>query len=145
MRIRQAGQFDARRTDWRRTCRTGPKSGRGTLLVTPHLGNWEFGGYVLSERGIKLHVVTLIEPRVGLTNYARSRARSGIETIVIGHDPFAFVEVVKRLQDGGTMALLVDRPPESVATPVEFFGRPFKAAIAAAELARATGESLRPF
>src|SRR4051812_15419179 len=38
------------------------KRGQGTLIVTPHLGNWEFGGYILAERGIKLAVVTLIEP-----------------------------------------------------------------------------------
>ena len=121
------------------------KRGQGTLVVTPHLGNWEFGGYILAERGIKLSVVTLIEPGEGLTELRQNcRARSGIETIVIGEDPFAIVEVIKRLQHGGTMALLIDRPPKSVATTVEFFGRPFVAAIAAAELARATGCMIAP-
>jgi lauroyl/myristoyl acyltransferase len=121
------------------------KRGQGTLIVTPHLGNWEFGGYILAERGIKLHVITLVEPGEGLTELRQScRARSGIETIVIGHDPFAIVEVIKRLQEGGTMALLIDRPPKSVATTVEFFGRPFVAAVAAAELARATGCVIAP-
>lgn len=119
--------------------------GQGTLIVTPHLGNWEFGGYILAERGIKLSVVTLVEPGAGLTELRqRCRARSGIETIVIGNDPFAIVEVIKRLQEGGTMALLIDRPPKSVATTVEFFGRPFVAAIAAAELARASGCVIAP-
>lgn len=119
--------------------------GQGTLIVTPHLGNWEFGGYILAERGIKLSVVTLIEPGEGLTELRQdSRARSGIETIIIGENPFAIVEVIKRLQEGGTMALLIDRPPKSVATTVEFFGRPFVAAIAAAELARASGCMIAP-
>jgi KDO2-lipid IV(A) lauroyltransferase len=119
--------------------------GQGTLIVTPHLGNWEFGGYILAERGIKLAVVTLVEPGEGLTELRQNcRARSGIETIIIGEDPFAIVEVIKRLQEGGTMALLIDRPPKSVATTVEFFGRPFTAAIAAAELARATGCLIAP-
>jgi lauroyl/myristoyl acyltransferase len=119
--------------------------GQGTLIVTPHLGNWEFGGYILAERGIKLAVVTLVEPGAGLTELRQDcRARSGIETIVIGEDPFAIVEVIKRLQQGGTMALLIDRPPKSVATTVEFFGRPFVAAIAAAELARASGCLIAP-
>jgi KDO2-lipid IV(A) lauroyltransferase len=119
--------------------------GQGTLIVTPHLGNWEFGGYILAERGIKLAVVTLIEPGEGLTELRQDcRARSGIETVVIGEDPFAIVEVIKRLQQGGTMALLIDRPPKSVATTVEFCGRPFVAAIAAAELARASGCVIAP-
>jgi lauroyl/myristoyl acyltransferase len=119
--------------------------GQGTLIVTPHLGNWEFGGYILAERGIKLNVVTLVEPGEGMTELRQNcRARSGIETVIIGQDPFAIVEVIKRLQDGGTMALLIDRPPKSVATTVEFFGRPFVAAIAAAELARASGCVIAP-
>ncbi|MDB6056993.1 MAG: putative acyltransferase, partial [Verrucomicrobiales bacterium] len=108
-------------------------------------GNWEFGGYILAERGIKLAVVTLVEPGEGLTELRQNcRARSGIETIVIGEDPFAIVEVIKRLQEGGTMALLIDRPPKSVATTVEFLGKPFVAAIAAAELARASGCVIAP-
>src|SRR5437867_170006 len=37
-------------------------SGRGVLLVTPHLGNWEFGGPLLTQRGYKLQVITLAEP-----------------------------------------------------------------------------------
>jgi len=119
--------------------------GQGTLIVTPHLGNWEFGGYILADRGIKLQVITLVEPGEGLTELRQScRARSGIETIVIGENPFAIVEVIKGLQDGGTMALLIDRPPKSVATTVEFFGKPFVAAIAAAELARASGCLIAP-
>ena len=119
--------------------------GKGVLMITPHLGNWEFGGPLLTRRGIKLHVITLVEPGEGLTELRQSsRARWGIETLVIGQDAFAFVEVIKRLQEGATVALLVDRPPEASATEVELFGRPFKASIAAAELARASGAALVP-
>jgi uncharacterized protein len=119
--------------------------GKGVLLVTPHLGNWEFGGPLLIERGIKLHVVTLVEPGAGFTELRRQfRARWGIETVVIGDDTFAVVEVIKRLQDGATVALLVDRPPTSSAVTVELFGRPFKASVAAAELARASGCAIVP-
>jgi predicted exporter/lauroyl/myristoyl acyltransferase len=121
------------------------KRGKGVLMVTPHLGNWEFGGPLLIERGIKLHVVTLIEPGAGFTELRQQfRARWGIETLVIGHDMFAVVEVIKRLQDGATVALLVDRPPPSSAVPVQLFGRPFKASVAAAELARASGCAVLP-
>ena len=116
------------------------KRGKGVLLVTPHLGNWEFGGPLLIERGIKLHVITLVEPGQGFTELRRQlRARWGIKTIVIGDDTFAVVEVIKRLQEGATVALLMDRPPASSAVTVKLFGQPFKASIAAAELARASG------
>jgi KDO2-lipid IV(A) lauroyltransferase len=118
---------------------------RGVLLVTPHLGNWEFGGALLTQRGYQLQVITLAEPGRGFTEMRQaSRARWGIETLVIGEDPFAFVEVIRRLEAGATVALLIDRPPAASAVTVDLFGRPFDASIAAAELARASGCVLLP-
>jgi KDO2-lipid IV(A) lauroyltransferase len=120
--------------------------GRGVLLITPHLGNWEVGGYLLTARGMKLSVVTLAEPGKGFTQLRQqARARHGIETIVVGEDWFTFVEIIKRLQEGAIIALLVDRPPKSGgAITIDLFGKPFNAAIAAAELARASGCALVP-
>ena len=51
--------------------------------------------------------------------------------MVIGEDAFAVVEIIKRLQEGATVALLLDRPPPSSAVDVNLFGRPFKASVAA--------------
>jgi predicted exporter/lauroyl/myristoyl acyltransferase len=118
---------------------------QGVLLVTPHLGNWEVGGYALADRGIKLRVVTLAEPAEGLTELrSEARERQGIETIVVGSDPFTFVQIIKLLQEGAVMALLLDRPQHAVSTTVELFGKPFRAALAAAELARASGCAIVP-
>lgn len=116
------------------------RRGRGALLVTPHLGNWEIGGSLLVERGLPLLVLTQAEPGADLTALRQhSRSRLGIETLVIGQDLFAAVEVVKRLNEGYFIALLIDRPPTGAAAEVRLFGRPFRASTAPAELARATG------
>jgi lauroyl/myristoyl acyltransferase len=118
---------------------------RGVLLVTPHLGNWETGGFLLAQKGVRLLVLTQPEPGRGFTELRQqARARWGIETLVVGQDAFAFVEVIKRLQDGAIVALLMDRPPPASAVTVELFGRPFQASIAPAELARASGCALVP-
>ncbi len=118
---------------------------RGILIVTPHLGNWEFGAPILAQRGIKLLVITLEEPDPRLTQMRKeSRERWGIETLVIGSNPFAFVEVIRRLDRGEVVALLVDRPHPANAVTVELFGKPFAASIAPAELARATGCKIVP-
>ena len=74
----------------------------------------------------------------------RARRRWGVETLVIGQDAFAFVEVLKRLQAGAVIALLVDRPPPGSGVAVELFGQPFNASASAAELARASGCALLP-
>jgi len=118
---------------------------RGILLLTPHLGNWEFGGPWLTRRGVTLQVITLAEPGRGFTQLRqKSRERWKIQTLVIRDDPFAFVEVIRRLDEGATVALLLDRPPPATALTVELFGQPFQASIAAAELARASGCVLLP-
>jgi uncharacterized protein len=119
--------------------------GKGVLLVTPHLGNWEFGGAFLVEHGYKLLVLTQPEPDQKMTELRqRSRSLRGVETLVVGEDAFAFIEIIKRLQAGATVALLVDRPPAPTAVNVDLFGRPFPASIAAAELARASGCAIVP-
>ena len=124
---------------------TALNSGRGVLLVTPHLGNWEFGAPLLRRHGQRPLVLTAPEPGGQFTEIrAAARALQGIDTLVVGEDPFAFVEVIRRLQDGGVVALLVDRPPAATAVEVPFFGRPFQASIAVAELARATGAVVLP-
>lgn len=118
---------------------------RGVLLLTPHLGNWEFGGPWLTQKGITLQVVTMAEPGKNFTQLRQaSRARWNIETIVVGNDPFASVEIIRRLQAGATIALLVDRPVAATAVKVQLFGKPFAASVAPAELARASGCALLP-
>lgn len=120
-------------------------AGRGVLLVTPHLGNWELGAPLLTRRGVRPLVLTAPEPGQGFTELrSNARARHGVDTLVVGNDPFAFVEVIRRLQAGGVVALLLDRPTKGTAVSVELCGRPFEASVAAAELARATGCAIVP-
>ena len=119
------------------------KRGRGTLFITLHLGNWEHGGLLLNQLGIRLTILTQAEPDDGLTEMRKAaRARYGVDTLIIGEDNFAFVEVIKQLQAGADLAVSLDRPPDRGGVPVEFFGHPFEASLAAAELARASGCAL---
>ncbi len=116
---------------------------RGVLFVTVHLGNWEHGGLLLTQFGLQLTVLTLAEPEEQLTEIrTASRARWGIDTLLIGNDSFALVEVIKRLQAGAVLAIAIDRPPRQGEIGVELFGQPFLASPVAAELARASGCAL---
>jgi KDO2-lipid IV(A) lauroyltransferase len=119
---------------------TARERGRGVIFVTLHLGNWEHGGLLLGQLGIPLTILSQAEPDDGLTDLRiASRRRLGVETLIIGQDSFAFIEVLKQLQAGATLALSLDRPPARGGVEVEFFGRPFAAPVAAADLARASG------
>lgn len=124
---------------------TAQARGRGVLLVTPHLGNWELGGAFMAQHGCQLLVLTQSEPDPRLTALRQaSRARWGVETLVVGEDAFAFLEIIRRLQAGATVALLLDRPPAATAVSATLFDCPFAASIAAAELARASGCAIIP-
>ena len=119
-------------------------SGQGVLLVTVHLGNWELGGLLLTRLGVRPLILSAPEPDPVLTEMRiRARARMGVDSLIVGADPFAFVEVIRRLQEGRVVALLLDRPPGG-AVEVTLFGRPIQASAAAADLARATGCRILP-
>jgi lauroyl/myristoyl acyltransferase len=123
--------------------RVARQRGHGILFITLHLGNWEHGGLLLAEVGIQLTVLTLAEPDDELTKLRMaSRERWRIQTLIIGQDSFAFLEVIKRLQAGEALAISLDRPPTRSGVSVELFGQPFDASVGAAELARASGCAL---
>ena len=68
------------------------ESRKPAIIFSAHLGNWEFGAPLLTSHGYKLHVITLIEPGVGLTEntdykigYARTEVRSGVADSHLGH------------------------------------------------------------
>ena len=120
--------------------------GKGTILVTGHVGHWELGGLLLALSGLPLTVVTLPEPTPELMRWREdARRRLGINTIAVGpgHD-FAFVEMLRVLRGNGVLAMLVDRPYSGTGMPVRQFGHETHFSTAAATLAHHTGASIIP-
>lgn len=97
--------------------------GRGVVLITAHLGNWELGGALLALEGWPINVVTLPEPSTELTRMRdEHRRRLGIRTIAVGEGQFAFVDLLAALRRNEIVCMLVDRPRAGTGVPVEFFG-----------------------
>lgn len=120
--------------------------GKGAVLVTAHLGNWELGGALLALCGFPITVVTLEEPTSELTRWRGCfRERFGIKTITVGpgHE-FAFVEMLQTLRRNEILAMLVDRPYAGTGTPVRFFDRDSEFSSAAAHLWQHTGAAVIP-
>ena len=121
-------------------------AGRGTILVTGHLGHWELGGLLLALLGLRMTVITLPEPSDALTRWRGAcRKRLGIGTIPVGpgHD-FAFVEMLRTLRGNGCLAMLVDRPYHGTGVAVRQFGHTTEYSTAAAMLAHHTGATVIP-
>jgi Kdo2-lipid IVA lauroyltransferase/acyltransferase len=109
--------------------------GKGTLLITGHLGAWELGGMVLASDGFPVNVVTMAEPTSELNEWRQKyRQRFGIKTITVGTDKFAFVEIIQALRRNELVAMLVDRPYLNSGIEVQFFGRPTLFSAAAARV-----------
>ena len=123
----------------------GRSRGRGTLLITGHLGAWELGGMMLAAEGLPVNVVTMREPTPKLDVWRQEyRSRFGIKTITVGTDKFAFVEIIQALRRNELVAMLVDRPYLNSGVAVRFFGRPTLFSAAAARIWQHTGATIIP-
>jgi Kdo2-lipid IVA lauroyltransferase/acyltransferase len=121
------------------------KNGKGTLLITGHLGAWELGGMVLASDGFPVNVVSLAEPTSELNEWRQKfRQRFGIKTVTVGEDKFAFVEIIQALRRNELVAMLVDRPYLNSGIEVNFFDRPTLFSAAAARVWLYTQASVIP-
>ncbi|MDQ2666167.1 MAG: lysophospholipid acyltransferase family protein [Gemmatimonadota bacterium] len=96
--------------------------GKGALLVSGHIGNWELGGSLIAARGIDLGVVTRRMENPLFDRYlSLTRQRLGMEVIP---DAEAVRKVPRKVRAGGMVAFLFDQGAAGLAsTWVPFFGR----------------------
>lgn len=122
--------------------------GKGVICVTPHLGNWELGGYVLAQKGYPIHILTLKEESPFLSRYEKDlRQRVGIRTIVI--DPkerpnFVILEIARQLKKNEIVAMVADRIYDGQGVEVDFFGQPTPFPTGPIYLALETGAEVIP-
>lgn len=116
--------------------------GRGVLLASGHVGNWEMGGLILSQMG---HEVTSVFRTFGNARVNRmfleQRLNRGFRLIPLGH---AVRGLLATLRDRGIAALLVDRDFSGRTDVVEFFGAPARLPRGAARLACRSGAPVVP-
>ena len=93
--------------------------GKGALVVTAHLGLFELGGLLLAQQGYPSVVITYPEPSRALTEWrAAFRKRWNVDTLEVGADSFAFLQIAERLHQGQFVAALIDRPHPTDNSPV---------------------------
>jgi KDO2-lipid IV(A) lauroyltransferase len=99
--------------------------GKGFLLVTGHVGNWEMGAVTLRSHGLVPAVVGQpeLDPHVHAMRQ-QLRERLGVESIDIGSSMTTAFRVREAIEKGRAVALLVDRayPEDRVIVP--YLGRP---------------------
>ena len=121
------------------------RGGRGFLLVTGHVGNWEMGAVTLRAHRLTPAVVGQpeLDPDVQAMRL-QLRTRLGVESIDIGSSMATAFKVRAAVDRGRAVALLVDRayPEDQVIVP--FFGHPTPFLRSPALLARFCGCDVLP-
>ncbi|MGQ9778662.1 MAG: lysophospholipid acyltransferase family protein [Bacillota bacterium] len=97
-------------------------AGRGVVLFTAHLGNWELCGQALSLAGYRVHPIVQEQGNERLYAFIdRERRAMGLRPISRG---FSLREVLRALREGGCVSIMPDQEGGGKGVFVPFFGRP---------------------
>jgi lauroyl/myristoyl acyltransferase len=123
---------------------TAARSGRGIVVLTAHLGNWELAGRLLALQGGRpTHVVVAADPDPGVEHFLRS-APAPVR-FVVRRDHTSALPLLAALRRGEVVAMQGDRALGTrgdVAVP--FFGADARFPIGPFVLARAAGVRVVP-
>lgn len=121
----------------------GRSAGRGTILVLPHLGGWEWAGTHLTSRGLAVSVVVeRLQPPDLFEWFVSFRQKLGMNVIPVG--PAAASQCATALRQNHVLCLLSDRLIAGSGVEVEFFGERTSLPAGPATLALRTGAVLLP-
>ncbi len=96
--------------------------GKGAILLTAHLGNWEMGGIVLSKLG---HPVNIVYFPDGHETIERERTRKrlmrGVKEIRLDPSKISPLEMLRALQKGELVAMQGDKLFHDSGVKIKFF------------------------
>jgi KDO2-lipid IV(A) lauroyltransferase len=116
------------------------EQGRGVIVVTGHLGNWELGAAAFSARGYPVDVIAKRAANpLFYDHILEARARLGIRVIDMAGAP---KQVLRAIGDGRAIGFAADQHAGGVGVRVPFFGRPTAMFRGPAVIALRTGAPL---
>ena len=114
--------------------------GRGVLLVTGHLGNWDLPAAVMAGRGYPVNVIVeTLEPPAWNERVQAIRERIGLQAIPMETGARDLYAALRRNE---TVAVVFDRPLERGGVAVTFFGAETRVPEGVARLALRTGAAV---
>ena len=119
--------------------------GKGGVILTAHLGNWEMGGVFLTLMDYPLNVITAQDVEARLHNYRiRLRQVQRIKVITLNDTLSSSLAVLNALKANELVAHLGDRDLFGKGIPVRFFGQTVFFPIGPALLAHLSEAALIP-
>ncbi|MCX7829190.1 MAG: lysophospholipid acyltransferase family protein [Thermanaerothrix sp.] len=111
--------------------------GKGAIILSCHMGNWELTAAALALKGYPIRVVAADQRDPRLTDMLVSmRSSCGVVTIGKASD---LKGVFRCLEEGGALAVLLDQDAKSKGLVSEFLGLPASTPLGPVKLARKLG------
>ncbi len=118
------------------------KSGKGAIVLTAHLGNWELGAGMLGVLGYSPIIIAFPHSSRLVKNFfTRRREAVGSKVVYLREGLFRAISSLKR---GGVITTVGDRVYSGPAHEANFFGKPFSFPRGIFELAERTQASIVP-
>lgn len=116
------------------------KPGRGVVLVSAHLGNWEYVGGAMGKNGLPITIIYKKQTNF-LVNQLIEKYRLdlGMQVIPRDHSPG---EIIRALKENRIVGFLVDQDAGREGIFVDFLGRPASTPRGPAVLALKTGAQI---
>jgi lauroyl/myristoyl acyltransferase len=100
------------------------RSGRGTVLITAHMGNAEVGASGLGRHLEPIHILYHRDRFATAERFRnRMRAHSNVHGIPVDATPLSVIPALRVLQERGVLAAHGDRDFNNQGWPFEFFGK----------------------
>jgi KDO2-lipid IV(A) lauroyltransferase len=116
--------------------------GKGVIILSAHIGNWELGGSVLGMLGYRMNAVVLSHKNESVNDFFIDQRNMGnFRSIEFGAN---LRGCYRALKNNELLALLGDRNFSNTGVVTEFFGRKALMPIGPAALALRTGAAIVP-
>jgi KDO2-lipid IV(A) lauroyltransferase len=111
--------------------------GRGVVVTSTHLGNWELAAVVLAHWGYRMHAVAGVQLSRWLTPAVReTKAELALDTVA---PEDGYRQLLRALEHNDVVALMVDGDIFTHGTRVDMFGRELELPAGPGVLAQRTG------
>ncbi len=121
------------------------EKGKGAIVLSPHLGNWEIGGHMIRALDYSLGMVVMSH-NTDATNALANRLRgdNGINVFEMDSSPFSGIDVLQYLRENGIVAMNGDKDFFGNGRTINYFNTEVSFPVGPVVLAMKSGADLIP-
>lgn len=91
---------------------------KGCILISLHLGNWDYAGVYLAARGLPMTALVEVTDNAMFDLYTKHRENTGMKTYPVTRAGYAFLDIIR---NNRVLAVLADRDIMKNGISVRFF------------------------